>query len=156
MSKKVFFCSFWLIFYPWIRIFLRIRIRIRIQEAKICRIQRIRILSTEGNLPKIGTFDRVKFVMSFLMQYFVIPFMWNTAAAISCLFIFLIVYCRRRYVLYSHLFYRSTHSTFRYTLKINLDFIYALFLLHTFLTHPVYFFLIILTLYLIFVMVCRL
>ena len=49
-SKKVFFCSFWLIFYKdpdsWIGIFLRIRIRI--QEAKIFRIQqiRIRILST--------------------------------------------------------------------------------------------------------------
>ena len=46
-SKKVFFCSFWLIFYPldldpWIRTFLRIRI----QEAKILRIQRIRILLT--------------------------------------------------------------------------------------------------------------
>ena len=45
-SKKV-FCGFWLIFYPldldpWIRIFLRIRI----QEAKILRIQRIRVLST--------------------------------------------------------------------------------------------------------------
>ena len=44
--KKI-FCSFWLIFYPldpdpWIRIFLRIRI----QEAKVLRIQRIRILST--------------------------------------------------------------------------------------------------------------
>ena len=43
-----FFCSFWLIFCPldpdpWIRIFLRIRI----QEAKILRIQRIRILSTD-------------------------------------------------------------------------------------------------------------
>ena len=39
--KKVFFCSFWLIFYPleWIVIFLRIWI----QEAKILRI---RILST--------------------------------------------------------------------------------------------------------------
>ena len=48
-NKKVFFCSFWLIFYaldpdPWIRIFLLIRI----QEAKILRIQRIRILSTEA------------------------------------------------------------------------------------------------------------
>ena len=43
--KKGFLCSFWLIFYPldpWIRIFLRIRI----QETKILRIQRIRILST--------------------------------------------------------------------------------------------------------------
>ena len=43
-------CSFWLIFYPldpdpWICIFLRIWILI--QEAKILRIQRIRILSTE-------------------------------------------------------------------------------------------------------------
>ena len=42
-----FFFSFWLIFYPldpdpWIRIFLRIQI----QEGKILRIQRIRILST--------------------------------------------------------------------------------------------------------------
>ena len=45
MSKKGFFLQFWLIFYPLdpgIRIFLRIRI----QEAKILRIQRIRILST--------------------------------------------------------------------------------------------------------------
>jgi len=48
-SKKVFVCSFWLIFYPfdpdpWISTFLRIRI----QKAKILRIQqiRIRILST--------------------------------------------------------------------------------------------------------------
>jgi len=45
---KNFFCSFWLIFYPldpdpWIRIFLRIRI----QEAKMLRIQRIRILGTD-------------------------------------------------------------------------------------------------------------
>jgi len=44
-SKKVFFCSFWVIFYPldphpWIRIFFWIRIRI--QEAKI-----LRILSTD-------------------------------------------------------------------------------------------------------------
>ena len=44
---KFLFCSFWLIFCPldpdpWIRIFLRILI----QEAKILRIQRIRILST--------------------------------------------------------------------------------------------------------------
>ena len=42
--KNVFFCSFWLIFYPLdpdplIRIFLRIRI----QKAKILRIQRIQI-----------------------------------------------------------------------------------------------------------------
>ena len=42
-----FFCNFWLIFYPldpdhWIRIFLRIWIK----EAKIFRIQWIRILST--------------------------------------------------------------------------------------------------------------
>ena len=48
-SKKSLFLQFWLIFYPlypdpWIRIFLRIRIRI--QETKILRIQRIRILST--------------------------------------------------------------------------------------------------------------
>ena len=47
LTKKVFFCSFWLKFYPldpnqWIRIYLRIRI----QEVKILRIQRIRILST--------------------------------------------------------------------------------------------------------------
>ena len=46
-SKKVFFCSFWLISCPlnpdpWIRMILRIRI----QEAKILQIQRIRILST--------------------------------------------------------------------------------------------------------------
>ena len=45
-SKKVFFCSFWLIFYPlnpdpWICIFLRIRIK----ESKILRIHRIRIIS---------------------------------------------------------------------------------------------------------------
>ena len=45
--SKIFFCSFWFIFYPldpdpWIYIFLRIRI----QEANIWRIQRIRILST--------------------------------------------------------------------------------------------------------------
>ena len=33
---KIFFCSFWLIF-----------LQIRIQEAKILRIQRIRILSTD-------------------------------------------------------------------------------------------------------------
>ena len=44
--SKFFFYSFWLLFYPldpdpWIRIFL-----IRIQEAKILQIQRIRILST--------------------------------------------------------------------------------------------------------------
>ena len=44
MGVLTLFCSFWLIFYPlepdpWIRIFLRIRI----QEAKILRIQRIRI-----------------------------------------------------------------------------------------------------------------
>ena len=49
-DPKSFFCSFWLIFFlldqdPWIRIFLRIQIRI--QEAKILRIQRIRILSTD-------------------------------------------------------------------------------------------------------------
>ena len=48
LGVKKFFFSFWLIFYPldpdpWIRIFLRIRI----QEAKILRIQRIRILSTD-------------------------------------------------------------------------------------------------------------
>ena len=48
--KKFFFLSFWLIFYPldpdpWIRIFLRIRI----QEAKILWIQRIRFLSTDFN-----------------------------------------------------------------------------------------------------------
>ena len=48
--KKFCFCSFWLIFYPldpdpWIHIFLSIRI----QEAKILRIQRIRILSTVNN-----------------------------------------------------------------------------------------------------------
>ena len=44
--SKFFFYSFWSLFYPldpdpWIRIFL-----IRIQEAKILQIQRIRILST--------------------------------------------------------------------------------------------------------------
>ena len=49
--KKFFFCSFWLIFYlleqdPWISIFLRIRI----QEAKILRIQWIRILSTDSKV----------------------------------------------------------------------------------------------------------
>ena len=52
-SKKSFFCSFWLIFYPLdpdsrIRIFLRSLVRI--QEAKILRIQRIRILSTSLKL----------------------------------------------------------------------------------------------------------
>ena len=52
--KKFFFCSFWLIFYaldpdPWIRIFLLIRI----QEAKILRIQRIQILSTAEKLPNL-------------------------------------------------------------------------------------------------------
>ena len=58
LGVKKFFCIFWLIFHPldpdpdpWIRIFLRIRI----QEAKILRIQRfrIRILSTEQNCKKL-------------------------------------------------------------------------------------------------------
>ena len=49
--QSIFFFSFWLIFCPldpdpWIRIFLRIRI----QEAKIFRIQRIRILSSASNI----------------------------------------------------------------------------------------------------------
>ena len=53
-DSKFFFYSFWLIFCPldpdlWIRIFLRIRI----QEAKILRIQRIRILSTALNVKKV-------------------------------------------------------------------------------------------------------
>ena len=48
-SKKVFFFSFWLKFCPfdpdpWIRLFFWIRIMIH--EAKILRIQRIRILCT--------------------------------------------------------------------------------------------------------------
>ena len=52
---NIFLCSFWLIFCfldPGIRIFLQIQIRI--QEAKILQIQRIRILSTSllGTFPK--------------------------------------------------------------------------------------------------------
>ena len=51
-------CSFWLIFYPldpdpWVCIFLRIRI----QEAKILRIQRIRILSIGSRKYKILNMD---------------------------------------------------------------------------------------------------
>ena len=51
LRVKLFSCSFWLIFCPldpdtWIRIFLRIRI----QEVKILGIQRIRILSTALNM----------------------------------------------------------------------------------------------------------
>ena len=44
--KFFFFAVYGWYFTPCIRIFLRIRIRIRIQEARMLRIQRIRILST--------------------------------------------------------------------------------------------------------------
>ena len=58
VENKIFFCSFWLIFClldPWIRIFLRIRI----QEAKILRIQRIRILSTALNLTLVNNVENI-------------------------------------------------------------------------------------------------
>ena len=63
--KILFCCSFWLIFCPldpdpWIRIFLRIPV----QEAKILRIQRIQILSTEFKL----TLPRLHYIAAFPEQ----------------------------------------------------------------------------------------
>ena len=83
-----FFCSFWLLFYPldpdpWIRIFLRIRI----QEAKILRIQRIRILSTGRSpacsslkpRPQAKYFNLLPSVISFSPFY---PSRWKATSNI--------------------------------------------------------------------------
>jgi len=72
----VFFSIFWSIFYPldldpWIRIFLRIRI----QEAKILRIQRIRILSSAIVILlwfRIGTILRKRKAILDLFHYYLI------------------------------------------------------------------------------------
>ena len=53
--KKFFFAVFGWYFTPWIRIFLRIRI----QEAKILRIQRILILSTASGIEFKLHFDKI-------------------------------------------------------------------------------------------------
>ena len=54
-SKIFFFAAFGWYFTPWIRIFLRIRI----QEAKILRIQRILILSTASGIEFKLHFDKI-------------------------------------------------------------------------------------------------
>jgi len=84
-SKKSFFCSFWLIFYPLdpdsrIRIFLRIRI----QEGKILRIQRIRILSTAWNLHRIKNVEDTVVFLTRKRVYFCEVFHCKECASHFC------------------------------------------------------------------------